>query len=50
MLVSNSEYVFDNSSMVLLKKVVEKFGIPQFIHSHDRLLLSRILYILLSIP
>jgi hypothetical protein len=42
LLISNSEYVFDNSGIVLLKKVVEKFGIPQFIQFHERLLLSSI--------
>jgi hypothetical protein len=35
--------------MVLLKKVVEKFGIPQFIQFHERLHLSSILYIFSSI-
>jgi hypothetical protein len=33
-----------------LKKVVEKFGIPQFVQFHERLLLSSISYILSSIP
>jgi hypothetical protein len=40
----------DTYELSLLKKVVEKFGIPQFIQFHERLLLSSILYIFSSIP
>jgi hypothetical protein len=33
-----------------LKNVVEKFGIPHFAHSHDKLLLFNSSYIYWSIP
>ena len=37
-------------SIVLLKNVVAKFGIPHFSHSHDKLLLFNSSYIYWSIP
>jgi hypothetical protein len=40
----SAKKLFD-ASIVLLKNVVEKFGIPHFAHSHDKLLLFNSSYI-----